>query len=67
MVRLKKTNSVFWVTASKTEGRKTEGKTEGLLRFYQKTEGIRGRLRMSEVRKTEPPKTESPKTKSLID
>ena len=30
MVRLKKTNSVFWVTASKTAS-KTEGKTEGLL------------------------------------
>ena len=39
MVRLKKPNLVFWVRASKTEGRKTEGKTEGLLWFYQKTEG----------------------------
>ena len=31
MVRLKKPNSVFWVTASKTAS-----KTKGLLRFYQK-------------------------------
>ena len=44
MVWLKTTNSVFCLTASKTasknEGRKTEGKNEGLLRFYQKNEGF---------------------------
>ena len=43
MVQLKKTNSVFcltaYKTASKNEGRKTAGKSEGLLWFYQKNEG----------------------------